>query len=43
MTNFTNLNLNEKILNALEKKGYSIPTDIQRQAIPHILEGKDRN
>ena len=41
MTNFTNLNLNEKILNALEKKGYSIPTDIQRQAIPHILEGKD--
>lgn len=41
MTNFKNLHLNEKILNALDKKGYSIPTPIQLQAIPHIMEGKD--
>lgn len=41
MTHFKNLELNEKILAALEKKGYTTPTDIQRQAIPHILEGRD--
>jgi ATP-dependent RNA helicase RhlE len=41
MTAFTNLNLNPKILSALEKKGYSKPTPIQLQAIPPILEGKD--
>ena len=41
MTNFKNLNLNEKILQALEKKGYTDPTPIQLQAIPHVLEGKD--
>ncbi len=41
MTNFKNLQLNEKILNALEKKGYNDPTPIQLQAIPHVLEGKD--
>ena len=41
MTNFKNLHLNEKILNALEKKGYNTPTAIQLQAIPHIMEGRD--
>ena len=41
MTSFTNLNLNPKILAALEKKGYTTPTPIQAQAIPHLLEGKD--
>jgi ATP-dependent RNA helicase RhlE len=41
MTNFKNLNLNEKILGALEKKGYTDPTPIQAQAIPHVLDGKD--
>ncbi len=41
MTHFKNLHLNEKILNALEKKGYTTPTDIQNQAIPHVLEGRD--
>ena len=41
MTDFKNLNLNEKILSALEQKGYTNPTPIQLQAIPHILEGKD--
>lgn len=41
MTTFENLNLNPKILSALEKKGYTIPTPIQAGAIPHILEKKD--
>ncbi|MBP7710432.1 MAG: DEAD/DEAH box helicase [Rickettsiales bacterium] len=41
MTSFTNLNLNPKILSALEKKGYVTPTPIQLQAIPPLLEGKD--
>ncbi len=41
MTTFKDLNLNPKILTALENKGYTIPTPIQLQAIPHLLEGKD--
>ena len=41
MTSFKNLNLNPKILAALENKGYTTPTPIQLQAIPHVLEGKD--
>ncbi len=41
MPSFTKLNLDQRILNALEKKGYTTPTPIQFQAIPHILEGKD--
>lgn len=41
MTNFQNLNLDPKILSALESKGYTTPTPIQEQSIPHILEGKD--
>ena len=41
MLEFKNLKLNPKITSALEKKGYTIPTPIQLQAIPHILEGKD--
>jgi ATP-dependent RNA helicase RhlE len=38
---FKELDLIEPILNALEKKGYSIPTPIQQQAIPIILSGSD--
>ena len=41
MSDFKSLNLNTKILDALEKKGYTIPTPIQLSAIPHLLEGKD--
>ena len=41
MTTFQSLNLDPKLLSALESKGYIIPTPIQLQAIPHILEGKD--
>ena len=38
---FKELDLIEPILNALETKGYSIPTPIQQQAIPIILSGSD--
>ena len=41
MTSFQNLNLNPKILSALESKGYTTPTPIQLQAIPPLLEGRD--
>ncbi|NBV07114.1 MAG: DEAD/DEAH box helicase [Proteobacteria bacterium] len=41
MTTFENLNLNPKILTALESKGYKVPTPIQLQAIPPLLEGRD--
>ncbi|MEA4825080.1 MAG: DEAD/DEAH box helicase [Clostridium sp.] len=38
---FKNLNLIDPILKALNSKGYTNPTPIQEQAIPHILKGKD--
>jgi ATP-dependent RNA helicase RhlE len=38
---FENLNLIEPLTAALTKKGYTIPTPIQEQSIPHILAGKD--
>ena len=41
MTKFTDLNLNEKILTALEDKGYKTPTPIQAQAIPKVLARQD--
>ena len=39
--NFSNLKLIKPLIIALDKKGYSEPTPIQEQAIPHVLEGKD--
>jgi superfamily II DNA/RNA helicase len=38
---FKRLNLDEKILKALEKAGLTTPTAIQEQAIPVILDGSD--
>jgi len=38
---FKNLGLQEEILRAIEEKGYSEATSIQKQAIPLILEGND--
>ena len=38
---FKNLNLNEALLEALDTQGYSMPTPIQKQAIPIVLSGKD--
>lgn len=41
MSNFKDLNLSTQIVEALEKKGYTHPTPIQAQSIPHLLAGKD--
>jgi ATP-dependent RNA helicase RhlE len=38
---FTQLDLINPILKSLEKQGYTKPTPIQQQSIPHILEGRD--
>jgi superfamily II DNA/RNA helicase len=38
---FTTLGLSQKVLSAIEAAGYSEPTPIQAQAIPHVLERKD--
>jgi ATP-dependent RNA helicase RhlE len=38
---FNNLQLIEPLLQALSKEGYSIPTPIQQQAIPAILQKRD--
>ncbi len=39
--NFESLNISTPILKALSEEGYSLPTPIQQQAIPLVLEGKD--
>lgn len=39
--NFTDFNFNSKILQAVTELGYVIPTPIQSDAIPKILEGLD--
>jgi ATP-dependent RNA helicase RhlE len=41
VTSFSDLGLAETLLRALEREGYSTPTPIQAQAIPHLLEGRD--
>ncbi|MFC3615827.1 DEAD/DEAH box helicase [Lutimaribacter marinistellae] len=41
MTKFAELNLNPKVLKAIEEAGYESPTPIQEGAIPPALEGKD--
>jgi superfamily II DNA/RNA helicase len=38
---FNELGLSEKVLSAVEASGYTIPTPIQAQAIPHALVGRD--
>ena len=38
---FNELGLSADLLRAVEAQGYTEPTPIQRQAIPHILEGHD--
>jgi len=41
MTKFSDLNLNPKVLKAVEEAGYETPTPIQQGAIPPALEGRD--
>ena len=38
---FAQLNLNDSLIEALEKAGYKTPTDIQVQAIPELYICKD--
>ncbi|MBO9201944.1 MULTISPECIES: DEAD/DEAH box helicase [Niastella] len=38
---FKELNLNTSLLKSLNEQGYSNPTSIQQQAIPHVLAGRD--
>ena len=38
---FKDLGLSEKVLQAVEASGYTMPTPIQAQAIPHALIGRD--
>ena len=41
MTKFSELNLNPKVLKAIDEAGYETPTPIQADAIPPALEGRD--
>jgi ATP-dependent RNA helicase RhlE len=38
---FQNLNIIDPLQRAIAKEGYTVPTPIQMQAIPHLLQGKD--
>ena len=38
---FEQLGLKAPLMKALQKEGYTTPTPIQAQAIPHVLNGKD--
>lgn len=39
--NFSDLNLNKFLLNALDEMGFTTPTPIQEKAFPEIMSGKD--
>ena len=41
LTKFSELGLSEPIMRALAAKGYDVPTPIQTQAIPPLLDGRD--
>ena len=38
---FTHLGLSDKVLAAVAATGYTTPTPIQEQAIPHVLARRD--
>lgn len=41
MTTFSEFNLNERLVEALERMSFRVPTEVQEKAIPLALEGKD--
>jgi ATP-dependent RNA helicase RhlE len=38
---FSDLNLIDPLMRAITQEGYTSPTPIQQEAIPHVLEGRD--
>ena len=38
---FQDLGLKKSILNSIQRAGFTVPSPIQAEAIPHILQGKD--
>ena len=40
-TKFSDLGISAEILRAVEEMGYTQPSEIQTQAIPFVLEGRD--
>ncbi|MBV5266054.1 DEAD/DEAH box helicase [Pinisolibacter aquiterrae] len=41
MTQFSDFGLADPIMKALDRAGYTTPTPIQAQAIPHLMQGRD--
>ena len=41
MTNFESLGLSKQLLQSVKKEGYTVPTPVQEQAIPLLLNGRD--
>lgn len=41
MTAFRNMRLSESLVRAISERGYEVPTEIQVEAIPAALEGRD--
>ncbi|EJF87250.1 DEAD/DEAH box helicase [Bartonella rattimassiliensis] len=41
LKNFDDLGLSEKVINAVKSAGYTTPTPIQSETIPHVLQRKD--
>lgn len=41
MTKFTDLDIIEPLLRAVQAEGYETPTPIQAESIPHLLKGED--
>ena len=39
--NFTEFDFKPAIVAAIKKSGYSTPTEIQQQAMPHLMQGRD--
>ena len=38
---FSDLGLSEAVLNAVDELGYEVPSPVQAQAIPYVLQGRD--
>ncbi|KAM3173879.1 hypothetical protein ACTXT7_011686 [Hymenolepis weldensis] len=41
ITSFKDLGLNDQILQAIDRLGWKVPTEIQAQSIPHALRGRN--